>query len=388
MRFSVLVRLSFLVVALLVSVVSGLAVEYRAEEETTATVAVAVVDEKGSPVADATVTLHVGWARYELTADFDGWYAVESKSARTGADGRVTFDDLPEGAVATAYVHTGTAVGVAQGDGELRVRLGPPGSVQGRVTGKKQDLKGMRIFVRGGLGLGSGEGKVDKKTGRYEVGGLTPGPARVFVMLGNRTIARLDVEVPPGKSAKVETTQFRGKFMPVPDPQVDVLKAKLVDRQGNPMPGVQLTWSSRWMDGGMSSDEDGIVRLAGGGVAIGGPPYFLRLRSLEGEHAMYRGVLKKVQKKVAIVELHLLRKVTGSLKRGDLAVEKYRLFVVGPGRPGQVYHASVESGGFTVHVPDGSCRFVVGTVDGQVHDHALEVTPDTTTHEIRLESPK
>lgn len=359
------------------------AVPCRAEDGTT--VAGVVVDEKGSPVAEATVTLHVGWARYALTPEFDRWYAIETKTATTGDDGRFSVADLPKGTVATAYVNTGKAIGVAQGKGELNVHLAPPGGVQGKVTGKRQELKAVRIFVQGGMGLGTGRATVDKKTGKYKVGGLPLGPGRVFVSLDNWTLARFDVEIPPEKPAKVKTAKCVGKFLPTADPQVDVTKARLVDAQGKPVPKVQLSWSSRWMDGGMSSDEDGIVKLAGGGVAIGRPPYYLRLSHLRAEQGAFRGVFKKVKRGVAIVELQPLREVKGTVNRAGAAVEKYRLIVVGPGEPARIRLANVEDGAFNVWVPDGNCRFVIGTVDGKVQEQAVAVTPDSGTLEIQLE---
>ena len=358
------------------------AAEAAAEEGTT--VAGVVVDPEGTPVAGEAVTLHVGWARYKLTPAFDRWLAVETKTATTGGDGRFQVAGVPEGAVVTAYVNTGI-IGVAQGTGELEVTLRPTGGVLGKVTGKRKDLKAMRVFVQGGMGLGSGEIDVDKKNGKFEVRGLAPGPGRVHVMMGRSTVACFDVEIAAGESTKTRTTKYRGKLLPTSDPLVEVTKARLVDPEGDPVPKVQLSWSSQWMDGGMGSDEDGVVKLAGGGVAIGGPPYFLRLSSLQGEHGRFRGELKKVKRGVAIVELRPLREVKGTVKRADVAIETYRLLVVGPGEPGQVYYGGVgEDGTFTVWVPDGDCRFVVGTVDGKVQEHAVAVAPDTRAVEIPL----
>ena len=161
----------------------------------------------------------------------------------------------------------------------------------------------------------------------------------------------------------------------------------VLDGQGRPVPAVrvQLLWSSQWMDGGMASDEDGIVRLAGGGVAIGGPPYRLRVQSLKGKERTYQGQLRKVRRGIAIVELRPLQVVTGTVKRGDAAVERYVLFVVGPGATPRVYTARVEDGTFAVHLPDGTCRFVIGTADGRTQEHELEVKAGSaTTHEIVL----
>jgi hypothetical protein len=207
-------------------------------------------------------------------------------------------------------------------------------------------------------------------------------------MRGNWDVARHDVEIVAGKAASVPNTKIKeDATLPSPDPQVEVTAAKLVDPQGSPMQGVQLIWSSRFMDGGMDSDADGLVKLAGGGVAIGAPPYLLRLQSLKGRQgAFFEGALKKTTKGTAIVELRPLAEVTGSVSIAKAGVEKYLLLVVGPGDKPRVYTASVENGKFKVFVPRGKCRFVVGTADGKTREHAFDVEGGSpVAHDIVLE---
>jgi len=344
-----------------------------------------VLDGQGRPVPAVRVQLEIGKAHYALTPEFDRWCAVERKTAQTGEDGRFAFAELPEGAVGTVFVRTGEAIGVARGSGALEVKLGPPGVVKGKVRGKRSDIKRLRVYVRGGDGLGGVEGVVDKRTGKYEIRGLAPGSGRIFLKRNNFDVARQTVAIEAGQATTLKTIKITGKVLPSPDPTVDCTKAKLVDGNGKPVPGVQLRWSSRWMDGGMASDEDGIVRLAGGGVAIGGPPYRLRVQTLEGKERTYRGQLRKVRAGTAIVELRPLQVVTGTVKRGDAAVERYVLFVVGPGATPRVYTARVEDGAFAVHLPDGTSRFVIGTADGRTQEHEFEVKAGSaTTHEIVL----
>lgn len=345
-----------------------------------------VVDGKGKPVAAADVLLEVGRARYSLTADFDRWLSFDTKTARAGEDGTFSFSDVPDGATATVLASTATAVGVAVGAGKLEVRLGEPGTLKGTIAGDRKDLRDLRVWVAGVAGRGV-EGKVDHKTGKYEIGGLVPGPARVHLQRGNWDVFRADVQIEAGKTATLKSKVKGDALLPCPDPIVECMQAKLVDPKGDPVRGVQLWWSSRWMDGGMNSDDDGVVKLAGGGVAIGGPPYMLRIGSLEGQAGAYGGVLKKTQRGVAIVELKPLQKVTGTVQQGEAALEKYRLLVVGPTEPLRVYMGHVEEGRYTVHVPEGRCRFVVGTLDGKTREHAFDVAPAAgpVTHEIRLE---
>jgi hypothetical protein len=344
-----------------------------------------VLDAQGRPVPGVNVQLEIGKAHYALTPEFDRWYAVETKTAKTGEDGGFAFAELPQGAVGTVFVRTEASIGIARGAGKLEVKLGPPGVVRGKVRGKRSDIKGLRVVVHGGNGLGTEHGLVDKRTGKYEVRGLAPGAGRIFILRNNFDVVRQAVAIEAGRTTTLKAVKIKGKVLPCLDPTVDCTKAKLVDEKGKPVPGVQLWWSSQWMDGGMASDEDGTVRLAGGGVAIGRPPYRLRVQSLKGKERTYQGVLRKVRGGTAIVELRALRVATGTVKRGDAAVERYVLFVVGPGATPRVYTARVEDGTFTVHLPDGTCRFVFGTADGQTHEHELEVKAGSaTTHEIVL----
>jgi hypothetical protein len=164
-------------------------------------------------------------------------------------------------------------------------------------------------------------------------------------------------------------------FLPVGDPLVDVLKVKLVDSRGQPVRGVQLVWSSQWMDGGMDSDAEGIVRLAGGGVAIGGPPYLLRLSSLRQGTNVLAGAVKGGKGGTATVEIQPLVEVSGTVSRGGKALELYRLFGVTDGKSPRARPAAVEKGRYSVHLPEGSHRVVVGTVDGALHETTLQVPP-------------
>ena len=343
-----------------------------------------VLDPAGKPVPRIEVRLEVGRAHYALTPAFDWWYAVDTRSGTTGDDGRFAFDDIPEGAVGTVFVKTEKAVGVARGSGELEVRLIRPGAVHGKVAGSKKHLRGLRVTVWGGRCLGSASADIDHRTGRYEVGGLVPGEGgRVYVKSDNFFVAREDVAIESGETTTAKTVKVRGKFL-TDDPLVECTEARLVDPDGKPVKGVQLVWSSRWMDGGMNSDEDGFVQLAGGGVAIGGPPYLLRLTSLEGHGRAYRGVFRKVRRGAAIVEVHPLHAVRGTVKRDRGFTERCLLLVVGPGDPPRVFWGKVDGGTLTVHVPAGQCRFVFGTVDGKTHELDFDVPPSDTTRDFTL----
>ena len=72
------------------------------------------------------------------------------------------------------------------------------------------------------------------------------------------------------------------------------------------------------------------------------------------------------------------------MKRGDAAVEHYRLFVIGPGQSPRVYWPTREKGAFTINLPAGKCRFVIGTVHGKTQEHPLEIKPGLGRIEVTL----
>jgi hypothetical protein len=200
-------------------------------------------------------------------------------------------------------------------------------------------------------------------------------------------VARVPVQVTAGEETRVKALRVTEDFLPVADPLVDVLKVRLVNADGRPVSGVQFIWSSRWGDGGMDSDAEGIVRMAGGGVAIGGPPYRLRLANLRQGTSAFRGVLKAGRGGTAIVEVHPLVEVGGTVSHRGKAVDLYRLYVVtDDGKTSRVFPATVEKGRYSVHLPDGSWRVVVVTADGVLHETTLQVAPSGSpqAHDVDL----
>ena len=88
-------------------------------------------------MARSDIRSNVGWARYALTPDFDGWYSLAAHVAKTDEAGKAVFTEVPPGGVGTALVNTGEMIGSAHGSGTLEVKLAPPGSVKGKVLGKR-----------------------------------------------------------------------------------------------------------------------------------------------------------------------------------------------------------------------------------------------------------
>ncbi len=65
-------------------------------------------------------------------------------------------------------------------------------------------------------------------------------------------------------------------------------------------------------------------------------------------------------------------------------MEHYRLLVIGPGQTPRVYWPTREEGAFTISLPAGTCRFVIGTVDGKTQEHQIEIKPGQAPIELLL----
>jgi hypothetical protein len=272
-----------------------------------------VLDAKGEPVAGARIVLEVGRARFALSDDFDRWLSVSRKQGETDETGRFTFEGLP------------------------------PGTVD--------------------------------KNGTFQVDRVPPGEAKVYVNRNNWTAAEAGVKVEPGRTAVVKGLRVTDGYFAEADPLIDARKALLVDERKRPLSGVRLAWSSPWMAGSIPSDDKGIVLLVGGGVAIGLPPFRLRLCSLEGEDVRYWGELKRVSRGCAHVLLHRLVRVTGTVKRGEEVLKDFVLLGTSAQDPPRIYTGREEEGLYSIHLPAGKAVLAFGTADGAVHRHEIEIDP-------------
>jgi hypothetical protein len=308
---------------------------------------------------------------------------VRTDRAKTGPDGAFRFAGVPEGSL-LVWARTEDGFASAPGGPDVALTLVPLGSVSGKVAGKPSLLGGARAIVWGGFGR-SVEARVDEDSGRFDVARVPPGEAWLSVYRNNFEVARVPVQVVPGEATKVKAVRVTEEFLDDGDPLVDVTRVRLVGSEGRPVAGVQLVWSSRWMDGGMDSDAEGIVRLAGGGVAIGGPPYRLRTGALGGDETPYHGVLKGERGGVAVVEIHPLVAVSGTVSVGGKPAPLYRLHAVTGGKAPRVRTATVEKGRYAVRLPEGTSRVVVVTPDGVLHEGSLDVAgSDAATHDLAL----
>jgi hypothetical protein len=373
-----IVGLSSLVGLVLLSAAAG------AEEK--GAIAGVVRDADGKPVAGIEVVLEVGRARIQLTEEFDRWESVRTDRATSDKDGGFKFADVPEGASLLVWAKNDVGFASAHAVPGVTLTLAPLGSVSGKVAGKSMLLKGLRVVALGGVGPYAA-GQVDEDSGRFDVAGVAPGESRLHVYRGNFEVARIPIQVVGGEETKVKSVRVTETFLPVADPLVDVLRVRLVDSDGRPMRGVQFSWSSQWMDGGMNSDEEGIVRLAGGGVAIGGPPYRLRLSDLRLGTSVFRGAVTGGGKGgVATVQLESLSEVTGTVSVGGKARDLYRLYAVTDGKAPRAHTATVEKGRYSIHLPEGSCRIVILTADARLHEGTVQVASSNspTSRDITL----
>jgi hypothetical protein len=351
-------------------------------------VEVRVVRADGSPGADLAITAQVGLARFALAEDFERWLSVKELEARTGADGRARFDALPPSARVTVYTRGEREAALAEGsaESEIVLTLQPTGTLAGKVTSKKS-LQGWSVRAVGPRGfddrkveLGSG--------GEWELRDLPSGEIDLELRLGNWTALRKTVEVKPEKSTKVPALKPGEEFLTGADPLVDVRKVRLVGKDKKPMAGTQFCWSSPWMDGGMATDEEGEVLLDGGGVAIGPPPFVLRLAYVGGgfgDDPGFLGKLVGVQRGTAVIEASLvLDPLLLTVTRAGSRLDPFQALAVTGGDEPRVWQAKLENGVLRFLVPPGPVRLVVGTADGRICEATLDKEPGTVEHTVAL----
>jgi hypothetical protein len=334
-----------------------------------------VVDDAGTPVQGARVLLELGWTGCDA-GHFTWWKGVEQRQTVTGDDGRYEFADLPPDAAGVLWVAHAGLFGSVRGRGEMKIRLQKPGSLRGRVTApKKSYFKGMKVWFRGPYGLT--HAKIPTvalaKDGTFTMDGLPGGPGEVVVQYHNWAVARKAVEIQPRKTVNAGRIRISGHTPQGPDPLVDATEVKMVDGKGKPFPRVNMWWRSPWMDGGMNADGDGIIRMVGGGVAIGPPPFVLILNSTTVDNKPHYGTLLRIRGKTATVQVRPCIRVNGTVRRGREPVADFSVLLRTADRAPRVYGGQVRAGRFDVTVPPGEHTLFVILPSGEVEERKVEV---------------
>jgi hypothetical protein len=352
---------------------------------------VRVLDPEGKPAADVAVVAQVGLARLALAEDFERWVSVKRLEAQTDAEGRATFAGVPAGAQLTVFARSGAAAGLAEGDatGELELRLQPSGALAGKLK-RKRGTAGYSVVLVGPKDFERREATLDGD--EWTAVDLAPGEHAVEVRVMRWLAARGTVEVAAGKGtakkpAKAPAVAVGDSFLTGADPLVDARTVRLVDAEGDPVPGLKMAWSNPGIDGWMPSDAEGEIPLVGGNVMLGPPPFVLRLASLGiDQEEKFLGELVEIERGTAIVRVaEPLEELTVRVTRAGAPVSDFGLWAVtGEEDEARVWHGRA-GGEHTVRVPAGELRLVVLTADGVVHEERLERAPGTAEHVVALD---
>ena len=155
-----------------------------------------------------------------------------------------------------------------------------------------------------------------------------------------------------------------------------------------PLAGTSFTWVGPQMWGRMNADEEGVVLLSGGSVAIGPLPFVLKLGFIGvDQDQRYLGRLVGVKRGTATVEVVArLQKLRVSLKRGGKHERRFKLLAVTEDESPRVWQGQPVGGDSELLVPPGSTKLFLGTSDGELHelDYELAVSAEATAHVIEL----
>lgn len=167
-----------------------------------------VVDENDQPVLDAEVmvsSVTVGDLNNGATGQNDlfGRLARESFSARTALDGRFRFENFPADGHASLAVSKpglsqrptdGTFIGAVDyqsGQREIRLKLGPAGSIEGKVSVQEtsKPVAGAEIRLLASTGAGGTHGPVlSGADGTFRITGLEPAAYNVWATMPGKPV--------------------------------------------------------------------------------------------------------------------------------------------------------------------------------------------------------
>lgn len=335
----------------------------------------------GEPAAGADVRLELGVAPAAEEAG-RRWVSVDSRNATTDAEGRFSFPDVPYGATGELFVSHEGLFARAPAEDFSTLDLAPGGSLRVALRVPPALEKNLRVYYHGDgwhrddwKDPGGALGRPDLEDGVFVRENVPPGPGTLVFQHGNWPVKRMPVDVRSRQTTELRPVEIVDAPPEGPDPLVDARTARLVDDTDWPMEGVRLTWSSPWADGRSPSSLNGEVRLFGGGVSIGGPPFLLRLGKLEGPDRSYAGRLVGTEGEVATVCLTPLRKIEGALTRRGGPLGPVRLTFRTGGEDGRVYRGRIEDGQYELEVPPGPGEILVQTVEGSLVRRPLTVEP-------------
>lgn len=345
----------------------------------------------GEPATGATVRLELGFASAAEELGRRS-LSVDSRRATTDAEGRFSFPDVPYEATAELFVSQDGLFARAPAEDFTRLALAPGGALRIAVRVPPDLDRDLRVYYSAdGWSRDDWEdpggvlGRPDLQSGVFAREDLPPGPGVLTFQRANWPVKRVPVDIRSGETTELPPVELVDASPEGPDPLVDARIARVVDETDWPMENVRLTWSSPWADGQAASSLNGEVRLFGGGVSIGGPPFLLRMGRLEGPEGAYAGSLVGIEGEVATVRLTPLRKIEGTLTRRGEPLGPARLSFRTGGEDGRVYSGRLEDGRYELEVPPGPGEIFVLTASGTFVRRALTVEPGDESLELDID---
>jgi len=360
-----------------------------------------LVDADGTPVEGTAVMLDLGRRRFDLGDGQSVWMAAAHRAIPSSADGSFAFPGLPgdarvhlvslglpedhgpTGWTERACVVRGTARELSRQTIELRLRK-PERSATGEIVAPDSMIE---VGAESGDGWILSRGHLENGSGRLTLEGLMPGEARLVFNHGNFALESRPMSVPQGQDldlGRLELPRF-----PVPTashPELPVTRVRLVDKEGKPQSGYRFTFSTPAADAQGATDENGELRLHGGSISIGSPPFRVYLDDIErvSDERRYFGTAS-VSGDTAIVTISPMTKVHLSFQRSASSVTD--LVVLAKAREPSVWGVLDEKDGtFEGWLPPGRCRLGLGTVQGTLLEKDLDV-PTTDDYAVTIDLP-
>ncbi|KAA3609577.1 MAG: hypothetical protein DWQ01_09615 [Planctomycetota bacterium] len=342
------------------------------------------------------IQAHLGLARFELSPEESFWRACRKYTRKTDSSGKASFDNFPKDGHVTVFARVDSWFGMASGPcQDMDVVLQEGGSLVGKVKGKKLDFRFYSVVVLCENGFTIPSTPVNHKTGEFEILGVPPGRVEVRLQKGRWIAQSKEAKVVAGKQKKIVGFKITDEFQLAADPMVDTSKVVIQDASGKPQKGVRMWWSAPHLDGANRTNEDGEIRMAGGNVSIGPPPFVLRLASLEKGDQRFLGEFRRVKRGRAYVRMtEPLYLVKGQVTWQGEGTPYHLVYARTQGKNPRHWWKNLgeveidkSKGEFYFYLPEGEHQILASSVDGEVLVHDLVVTASEETPTVTLALP-
>jgi hypothetical protein len=360
-----------------------------------------LLDEDGAPVAGTAVMLDLGRQRFDLRDGQSVWMAAAHRVIRSSADGSFAFTGIPgdarvhlvslglsedrgpTGWTERACVLRGAAREMSRQTIELRLRI-PDRSATGEIVAPDPTIQ---VGAESGDGWILSHGRLENGSGRFTLEGLMPGEARLLFNYGNFSLESREMKVPLGQHLDLGRLELpRSHAQTAAHPELNVSLIRLVDKEGKPLSGYRFTFSTPAADAQGGTDDNGELRLKGGGLYIGEPPFRMYLDDIErvSDEKRFFGTASE-RGDTATITVSPMTRVRLSFQRAASPVRD--LVVLAKGREPSTW-ASLEQkdAEFEGWLPPGRCRVHLGTVQGTLVEKELDV-PTADEYAVTIDLP-